>query len=174
MSGPASAASRHSPAPRHPRGDPAGHPASAGTAPPEWYRQSRLPLGALPGAVPCARLHTKHIVKEWHLDLLASPAELVVSELVTNAVHASQALPEPQAIGLRLLGSSQRFMIEVWDAHNAPPDPQPSGTDEEGGRGLLLVASFSQQWGYYYPSTGGKVVWAILTTSPRPASGDPA
>jgi hypothetical protein len=58
-------------------------------------------------------------------------------------------------------------MIEVWDAHSAPPEPQPPETDEEGGRGLLLVASFSQQWGYYHPGTGGKVVWAIVNvTSP--------
>jgi len=88
-----SSARRHSLAPRHSPGNPAAHPATGGPTPPEWHRQSRLPLGALPGAVPCARLHTKHIIKEWHLDPLADPAELIVSELVTNALHASRALP---------------------------------------------------------------------------------
>lgn len=173
MSSPASAASHHPPAPRHPPASLAAHPPSAGAAPPEWHRQSRLLLGALPGAVPCARLHTKHIIKEWHLDQLADEAELVVSELVTNALHAAQALPEPQPIGLRLLGGTRRLMIEVWDGHHTPPDPQPPQASEESGRGLLLVASFRQQWGYYHPGTGGKVVWAILATSPGPASGDP-
>jgi anti-sigma regulatory factor (Ser/Thr protein kinase) len=168
-----SSASRPCLAPRHPPGNPAAYPPTSRTTPPQWHRHSRLPLGALPGAVPCARLHTKHIIKEWHLDPLTDPAELIVSELVTNALHASRALPEPQPIGLRLLGSSHQLMIEVWDACHAPPDPHPPQAGEETGRGLLLVASFSQQWGYYHPTTGGKVVWAILTTPPHPASGNP-
>jgi anti-sigma regulatory factor (Ser/Thr protein kinase) len=53
-------------------------------------------LGALPNAVPCARLHASLVLAEWGLKALAETAELIVSELVTNAVRASAALPERQ------------------------------------------------------------------------------
>ena len=58
---------------------------------PAWPFASYLELGALPGAVPCARLHTKQVLWEWHLDDLAATAELLVSELVTNSQRASAA-----------------------------------------------------------------------------------
>jgi hypothetical protein len=47
--------------------------------------------GALPGATPCARLHARAVLHEWGLAGLAEAAELIVSELVTNAVRASTA-----------------------------------------------------------------------------------
>lgn len=53
-----------------------------------WPVRSSLELGALPTSVPCARLHTRHLLWEWGLDGLVEPAELLVSELVTNAVRA--------------------------------------------------------------------------------------
>src|SRR5690242_12541741 len=63
---------------------------------PAHPHQSQLVLGALPGAVPCARLHTRLVLAEWGLKPPAEAAELVVSELVTNAIRASEALPERQ------------------------------------------------------------------------------
>ena len=57
-----------------------------------WPLRSFLELGALPGAAPCARLHTRHLLGEWHQAALTASAELVVTELVTNAVKASQSL----------------------------------------------------------------------------------
>ena len=56
-----------------------------------WPLSTSLPLGALPGATPCARLHARAVLHEWGLDDLAEAAELIVSELVTNAVRASTA-----------------------------------------------------------------------------------
>ena len=55
----------------------------------QWPYHSFLPLGALPGAVPCARLHTTAVLWEWGMESLVQAAELAVSELVTNAVRAS-------------------------------------------------------------------------------------
>ena len=55
----------------------------------EWELRTFLELGALPTAVPCARLHVRQVLWEWHLGALADTTELLVSELVTNAVHAS-------------------------------------------------------------------------------------
>ena len=64
---------------------------------PRCAHQSHLVLGALPSAVPCARLHARLVLAEWDLKPLAETAELIVSELVTNAVRASTGLPERRA-----------------------------------------------------------------------------
>src|SRR2546430_17120186 len=56
-----------------------------------WPLSTSLPLGALPRATPCARLHARAVLTEWGLADLADAAELIVSELVTNAVRASTA-----------------------------------------------------------------------------------
>ena len=55
---------------------------------------SYLELGALPTAVPCARLHARHLAWEWGLNGLAPDSELLVSELVTNAVKATAGRDE--------------------------------------------------------------------------------
>ena len=55
----------------------------------DWPRQSFLELAALPSAVPCARLHAREVLWEWRQGSQAEEAELLVSELVTNAVQAS-------------------------------------------------------------------------------------
>ena len=56
-----------------------------------WPYRTSLELGALPSAVPCARLHTRQVLWEWRLTGLAHSAELLVSELVTNAITASRS-----------------------------------------------------------------------------------
>jgi hypothetical protein len=60
---------------------------TAGTEP--WPLRSSLELAALPTAVPNARLHARSILHEWRLEALADTVELLVSEIVTNAVRAS-------------------------------------------------------------------------------------
>jgi len=63
---------------------------------PRHVHRSHLVLGALPSAVPCARLHAKLVLAEWGLKALAETAELLVSELVTNAVRRfTRAPPRP-------------------------------------------------------------------------------
>jgi hypothetical protein len=56
---------------------------------PEPALRSYLELGALPTAVPRARLHARHVLWEWGLNGVAPDSELLVSELVTNAVKAT-------------------------------------------------------------------------------------
>lgn len=134
---------------------------------PHWPFRSGLALGALPTAVPCARLHAKHVLCEWGLDGLAKTVELLVSELVTNAIHASARLNGGPPIRLRLFSDKQRVLIEVWDGDTSPPAPKPLTEDgvpalgEESGRGLFLVAALSQRWDWFRTQEpGGKVVWA--------------
>ena len=128
----------------------------------QWPYHSFLPLGALPGAVPCARLHTTAVLWEWGMEALAHAAELAVSELVTNAVRASALAhdagpPGPPGglpvVGLRLAGDRLRLLVEVSDHDPGPPVPSAVDPERDGGRGLLLVESVSERWGYYYPAT---------------------
>ena len=134
-----------------------------------WPLRSSLELGALPTAVPCARLHARHLVWEWGLDGLAETAELLVSELVTNAVQAMARQENRTAVRLQLFGDNARVRIEVWDADPQPPALKDLGVDSipdlegEGGRGLFLVAALSTCWDWYLTQEPtGKVVWCEL------------
>ncbi len=143
-------------------------PASMTTS---WPLSSSLPLGALVTATPCARLHTRAVLAEWGLHEVAEAAELIVSELVTNAVRAStrpDGRPRYDGAGLpvvivRLGTDGTRVMIEVWDGIAGAPVPEPSGPDDEGGRGLILVEAVCASWNWEtVPGWPGKVVWAEL------------
>ena len=137
----------------------------------DWPLQSFLELGALPGAVPCARLHVRHVLWEWGLTALQDNAELLVSELVTNAVKASQSMEWIFPVRLRLLSDKTQVLIDVWDANPQPPVRTDAGEDDETGRGLILVEAISERWDWSAtPDTGGKVVWCIVTgLSPIPS-----
>jgi hypothetical protein len=65
-------------------------------------RQSYLELGAYPSAVPCARLHARNVRYEWSVRSIADTVELIVSELVTNAVTASSGYLTSPYVRLRL------------------------------------------------------------------------
>jgi anti-sigma regulatory factor (Ser/Thr protein kinase) len=144
----------------------ADHPAG------EWPLRSFLELGALDGAVPSARLHAKHVLREWGVAVLGDNAELVVSELVTNGVQASRTMTHA-AIRLWLASDQVQVVICVWDASPEPPVRMHVDDEAEHGRGLLLVEAVSEQWGWFPaepakpgPWAGshhGKVVWALVS-----------
>jgi anti-sigma regulatory factor (Ser/Thr protein kinase) len=130
---------------------------------------SSLELGALPTAVPRARLHAKHLAWEWGLSGLTETIELLVSELTTNSVQAMAGHDGQPTIGLRLLTDSARVRIEVWDADPRPPAPKDTAADgmpdleAEGGRGLFLVAALSTCWAWCATQDpAGKVTWCEL------------
>ena len=130
----------------------------------EWPLQDFLELGALPGAVPCARLHARQVIWEWGLARLADSVEIIVSEIVTNAVQASRSLEWTHSVRLWLLSDKARVLILVWDANPQPPVRVDADDEAESGRGLLLVETISDQWGSFATrETGGKAVWAAVT-----------
>ena len=144
---------------------------------PEPPLRSYLELGALPTAVPCARLHARHVLWEWGWNGLAPDGELLVSELVTNAVKATAGRDEA-TVRLRLSGDSALVLIEVWDADPRAPAPKDLGEhgtpdpQEEGGRGLFLVAALSARWDWYPTrEPAGKVVWCEIEASSPPRRG---
>ncbi len=126
----------------------------------EWPLRTYLELGALPGAVPCARLHAKQVLWEWGLTELSESTELLVSELVTNAVRASQVMKWVPTVRLWLLSDSARILILVWDANPRTPACVDVNEEAESGRGLLLVSMLSARWNWYVsPGLDGKIVW---------------
>jgi anti-sigma regulatory factor (Ser/Thr protein kinase) len=133
----------------------------------DWPLTDYLELGALPTAVPCARLHTKFVLWEWGLGSVVETAELLVSELTTNAIAASRLIPQRPPIWLRLSADATQVLIEVGDQNPRQPprdlaDVVP-GLGDEGGRGLFLVASMSEEWNWYRQTDStGKVVWCMV------------
>ena len=144
----------------------------------QWPLQSFLELGALAGAVPCARLHARHVLREWGLAGLADSCELLVSEMITNGVQASRAMTQA-AVRLWLVSDRAQVVILAWDASPLPPVPADPRADSENGRGLLLIDAISERWGWYFPEQqpstgapgqGGKVVWAVVQLASRTAA----
>ncbi|MER6472716.1 SpoIIE family protein phosphatase [Streptomyces collinus] len=106
-----------------------------------------------PAAVGRVRTEATRQVAAWGLDELAMTTELIVSELVTNAVR--YAAPP---IRLRLLRDA-RLTCEVADGSSTAPRLRHARSTDEGGRGLFLVARLTHRWGVRY-TTEGKVIWA--------------
>src|SRR5712691_10966220 len=78
----------------------------AGTAIHQWPLQTHLPLAALPTAPACARGHVRMVAHEWGLPHLADTAELLASELMTNADAPRGALLYPRCSREELKGGS--------------------------------------------------------------------
>ncbi len=151
--------------------------AGAVVTPYPWSLCNVLEFAALPDAVRCARLHVRHLVREWGVGGLAETAQLLTSELVTNAVQAMAGTEEPSAVGLRLSTDHVRILIEVWDGDPRPLAPRDPGKNEapapdaEGGRGLFLVSALSARWNWYLTwRPEGKVIWCVIEDE-RPAHG---
>jgi anti-sigma regulatory factor (Ser/Thr protein kinase) len=126
-----------------------------------WPLQDFFELGALASAVPCARLHARHVLREWGLS--SFNAELVVNELVANAVKASQALAEGSPVRLWLVPGPARILVTVWDPSPLPPARIDTGEQAEHGRGLMLVEAVCERWGWYRrEDRDGKYVWAVV------------
>ncbi len=140
---------------------------------PQWPLSAQLPLGALPTAVPCARMFTHVVLDEWGLAAAADSAGLVVTELLTNSVRACTG-PDGRprydgtilpVVHLRLASDRARVLVEVWDSVRHAPVARRAGPDEEGGRGIALVQALSDRWDWAtVPGWPGKVVWAVLGT----------
>ena len=101
----------------------------------------------------------------------AETAELVVSELVTNAVRFSgdpartlrySERADAGLIALSLRHFADGLLIEVYDTDTNPPVLCDADTDAENGRGLMLIDALAKEWSYFFPPGGGKVVYCFL------------
>ncbi|GAA4878687.1 SpoIIE family protein phosphatase [Kitasatospora terrestris] len=118
----------------------------------------RIATLQLPGNGPLpakARAFTRTTLQAWGLAGLTDYAELVVSELVTNALLHADA---PRR--LRLF-RDRTLTLEVADAGGQSPRLRASAEEDEGGRGIHLVSELAHRWGTR-PTREGKVVWAEI------------
>ncbi|MBN0042661.1 SpoIIE family protein phosphatase [Streptomyces actuosus] len=113
-------------------------------------------IPADPSLVAPIRKQVVDQLETWHLLGTSFTAELVVSELVTNAIRYGA-----QPIRLRLIHDASTLICEVSDTSHTAPHLRRAKTWDEGGRGLLLVAQLTQRWGSRH-TTEGKTIWAEL------------
>lgn len=114
-------------------------------------RTWQLPLD--PATVAEARLWAARQLTAWGLSDLASATELIVSELVTNAIRYGSA-----PVQLRLIRGSA-LVCEVSDGNSSAPHLRRARVFDEGGRGLMLVAQVAERWGSRQ-TPAGKTIWA--------------
>jgi ABC-type multidrug transport system ATPase subunit/anti-sigma regulatory factor (Ser/Thr protein kinase) len=115
-------------------------------------RIARWDVPTDPAAVAGVRNEATEQIAAWGLDELAFTTELILSELITNAIrHASGP------IQVRLL-RDRDLICEVADTSSTSPHLRYATTTDEGGRGLFLVAQLAEQWGTRY-TPGGKIIW---------------
>ncbi|KFG02144.1 protein phosphatase [Streptomyces scabiei] len=126
------------------------------------HRVASWELPADPALVAEARKTTARQLGAWGLEELAFTTELVVSELVTNAIrHAAGP------IRLRLI-LERTLVCEVFDGGATAPHLRHPRTTDEGGRGLFLISQFTQRWGTRFLPEG-KVIWAEQSLADPPA-----
>jgi hypothetical protein len=123
-------------------------------------------LPPLPGSACRAREFTKLTLDDWGMAAHADMAELVVCELVTNALRhgllSGTWTPEDRPIGLTLLRRNAEITCMVTDPGSAGPVRVDPCASAEGGRGLQVVEACSAAWGWQPIAGAGKVVWAVL------------
>ncbi|MBV2353916.1 SpoIIE family protein phosphatase [Streptomyces sp. J2-1] len=114
-----------------------------------------------PAVVAEARLRACRKLVDWGLEDAMFTTELVVSELVTNAItHASGP------VRLRLIKDRSSLICEVSDSTSTAPQVRRARLSDEDGRGLMLVAQLTERWGTRNTS-GGKTIW-----TEQPLTGD--
>ncbi|MFE9109461.1 SpoIIE family protein phosphatase [Streptomyces collinus] len=111
-----------------------------------------------PAVVAGIRADVTGRLRVWGLEELAFTTELIVSELVTNAIRYGIG-----PIRLRVLRDGDSLICEVADGSSTSPHLRRAAITDEGGRGLFLVARFARRWGTRYMARG-KVIWTEQST----------
>ncbi|MFE0511225.1 SpoIIE family protein phosphatase [Streptomyces sp. NPDC058964] len=106
-----------------------------------------------PAAVSRMRTHVADTLDTWNLTELAFTTELILSELITNAIRYGT-----DPIHVRLI-HDRTLTCEVSDGSSTSPHLRYAATTDEGGRGLFLVSQMAERWGTRY-TPQGKVIWA--------------
>jgi CheY-like chemotaxis protein len=122
-----------------------------------------LRLGPHTADVALARGFLVAHCERWGCVDLLDDAQLVVTELVTNAlVHGGSHCD------LAIVYRDRWLRIEIQDFGSGGPDLQAVDVESEGGRGLLIVSAMTESWGVQPLPAEGKVIWAELRSTIRP------
>ena len=145
--------------------------------PSAWWETSAVSsrvLTAEPEEARASRMFVRDLLTRWGLADLIDDAELIIGELVVNAVrHGLRAVPSiaavsptaPPPMRLCLLRRSGEVMLAVTDPSAEPPTPRTPDSARESGRGLQIVGALSYIWGWSPIEGHGKAVWAVLKYS---------
>ncbi len=130
---------------------------------PTMHRPRRISLTAGPAAAAEARSQVRAAICAWDVPVDSSVAVLLTSELVTNAI----AHVAGETIMLVITCASGRLCVDVHDTSWSLPAPIDAPVDAVTGRGLMLVASLSTEWGFYR-TLRGKAVYFTLAFQADP------
>lgn len=127
---------------------------------PQRYSDGYSPRDTAPSR---ARRDVTLCLRTWGLDALIDDAQLIVTELVANAVQHTRT----RRIGVSVTRHPDHVRIVVTDTSRTLPAPTPAAPEAEAGRGLHLVDQLTTRWGSKRFRTG-KQVWVELTTKATP------
>jgi anti-sigma regulatory factor (Ser/Thr protein kinase) len=122
----------------------------------------RVPLTAGPAAAAEARSQVRAAISTWDVPVDPNAAALLTSELVTNAITYEAG----ETVVLAITCSCCRLRVDVFDSSRSLPVLANAPADAETGRGLVLVATLSDDWGFYR-TPAGKAVYFTLAFEPR-------
>ena len=121
-------------------------------------QHSRLiSLTAGPAAAAEARGQVRAAIYAWDVPVDPTAAALLTSELVTNAISHEAG----ENVMLTITCSRGQLRVDVHDTSRSMPVPTNAPADAEAGRGLMLVASLSTDWGFYRTSAGKAVYFTL-------------
>ena len=154
--------------PGHPKDDVALLVARTRELPPDQVADWDVP--ADPAAVSGMRDAVSQRLEAWGLSECGFTMELILSELITNAIRYGAG-----PIHVRLI-RDRTLICEVADGSSTSPHLRYAATTDEGGRGLFLVSQMAERWGTRY-TPHGKVIWAEqslpeITQQPAPSPAD--
>jgi anti-sigma regulatory factor (Ser/Thr protein kinase) len=121
----------------------------------------RVRLTAGPAAAAEARGQVRAAIRAWDIPVDPGVAVLLTSELVTNAIRHEQG----DGVTLAVACSCGQLRVDVHDTSCTLPVVLDAAADAEAGRGLMLVAALSADWGVYR-TPAGKAVYFTLAFEP--------
>jgi anti-sigma regulatory factor (Ser/Thr protein kinase) len=121
----------------------------------------RVRLAAGPAAPAEARRQVRAVISTWDVPVDEGAATLLTSELVTNAIRHETG----RSVMLAITFSHDLLRVDVYDTSPALPVVMDAPANAETGRGLMLVATLSADWGYYR-TPAGKAVFFTLASQP--------
>ena len=131
----------------------------------------RVRLATGPAAAAEARRRVRAAIQSWQVPVDPDTAILLTSELVTNAVR-HEAGQGAQAVVLAIVCSRGRLRVDVHDTSCSLPAVAEVPADAETGRGLLLVETLSDEWGFYRTAAGKAVYFMLAFQADQPDQPD--
>ena len=136
-------------------------------------RGCRVRLATGPAAPAEARRRVRDAIRSWQVPVDLDAALLLTSELVTNAIR-HEAGQGAQAVMLAIASSRGRLRVDVHDTSRSLPAVAEVPADAETGRGLLLVETLSDEWGFYRTPAGKAVYFTLAFEPDKPDKADKA